>query len=115
MLLKLPRMVYWKKWAAKHECELEVQRPIKRAELTAFLCLLGVIIGPTTAHVDNKGLVHWSESEGRRLVDSDLGGGSQDVNGIHPAPDIHEHFTIHKGYGIMRTPSRTISTTLSTL
>ena len=37
------------------------------------------------------------------------------VNGIHPAPDIHEHFTILKGYGTMRTSSRTTSTTLSTL
>ena len=23
------------------------------------------------------------------------------VNGIHPAPDIHEHFMIHKGYGTL--------------
>ena len=37
------------------------------------------------------------------------------VNGIHPAPDIHEHFMIHNGYGTMRTSSRTTSTTLSTL
>ena len=37
------------------------------------------------------------------------------VKGIYPAPDIHEHFTIHKGYGKLRTPSRTTSTTLSTL
>ena len=37
------------------------------------------------------------------------------VNGIHPAPDIHEHFTIHKGYGKLRTSSRTTSTTWSTL
>ena len=25
------------------------------------------------------------------------------VNGIHPAPDIHEHFMIYKGYGTLRT------------
>ena len=37
------------------------------------------------------------------------------VNGIFPAPDIHEHFMIHNGYGTMRTSSRTTSTTLSTL
>ena len=37
------------------------------------------------------------------------------VNGIHPAPDIHEHFTIHKGYGTLRISSRTTSTILSTL
>ena len=38
-----------------------------------------------------------------------------DVNGRHPAPDIHEHFTIHKGYGTLRISSRTTSTILSTL
>ena len=37
------------------------------------------------------------------------------VKGIYPAPDIHEHFTTHNGYGKMRTSSRTTSTTLSTL
>ena len=62
------------------DAELEVQRTIQRAELTAFLCL--------TAHVENKGIidgalerrneVHWPQSEGRRLVDSDLGGGGAD-------------------------------------
>ena len=28
------------------------------------------------------------------------------VNGIHPAPDIHEHFMIYKGYGTLRISSR---------
>ena len=37
------------------------------------------------------------------------------VKGIFPAPDIHEHFMIHNGYGTMRTSSRTTSTILSTL
>ena len=37
------------------DAELEVQRTIKRAELTAFLCLLKNI-GPTLNHVDNKGI-----------------------------------------------------------
>ena len=37
------------------------------------------------------------------------------VKGIYPAPDIHEHFAIHNGYGKLRTSSRTTSTTLSTL
>ena len=37
------------------------------------------------------------------------------VKGMYPAPDIHEHFTIHNGYGKLRTSSRTTSTTLSTL
>ena len=41
---------------------------------------------------------------------------SHSVNGIHPAPDIHEHFMIHKGYGTLRISSRrTTSTILSAL
>ena len=32
---------------------------------------------------------------------------TKDVKGIYPAPDIHEHFTIHNGYGKLRTSSRT--------
>ena len=39
------------------EADLEVVRTTKRAELTAFFCLLRRIIGPTTAHVDNKGIL----------------------------------------------------------
>ena len=37
------------------------------------------------------------------------------VNGIHPAPEIHEHFMVHKGYGTLRISSRTTSTILSVL
>ena len=37
------------------------------------------------------------------------------VNGIHPAPDIHEHFMIYKGYGALRISSRTTSTILNAL
>ena len=36
------------------EAEVEVQRTIKRAELTAFFCLLTKVIGPIKVHVDNK-------------------------------------------------------------
>ena len=39
------------------EAEFEVQRTIKRAELTAFLCLLKRAIGPVKVHVDNKGII----------------------------------------------------------
>ena len=39
------------------EAEYEVQRTIKRAELTAFLCLLRKACGPTKVHVDNKGII----------------------------------------------------------
>ena len=39
------------------ESELEVQRTIKRAELTAFLGLLKKVIGPINVHVDNKGII----------------------------------------------------------
>ena len=38
------------------EAELEVQRTIKRAEPTAFLCLLKKVVGPIKLHVDNKGI-----------------------------------------------------------
>ena len=37
------------------EAEFEVQRTIKRAELTAFLCLLKIVIGPIKVHLNNKG------------------------------------------------------------
>ena len=39
------------------EADFEVQRTIKSAELTAFLCLLKKVIGPIKVHVDNKGIV----------------------------------------------------------
>ena len=40
---------------------------------------------------------------------------TQLVNTIHPAPEIHEHFMIHKGYGILCTTSSTLSPTLRPL
>ena len=39
------------------EAEYEVQRTIKRVELTAFLCLLRKVCGPIKVHVDNKGII----------------------------------------------------------
>ena len=39
------------------KAEVEVQRTIKRAELTAFLCLLRKVCGPIKIHVDNKGII----------------------------------------------------------
>ena len=39
------------------EAECEVQRTIKSAELTAFLCLLRKVCGPIKIHVDNKGII----------------------------------------------------------
>ena len=39
------------------EAEVEVQRTIKRAELTAFLCFLRKVNGPIKVHVDNKGII----------------------------------------------------------
>ena len=38
------------------EAKLEIQRTIKRAELTAFLCLFKRVIAPVRVHVDNKGI-----------------------------------------------------------
>ena len=83
MPLKQARMVYWKKYQADGvrvdgqwcrwitmrrmgpmhgmygtlDAELEVQRTIKRAELTAFLCLLRKAISLIVVHVDNKGII----------------------------------------------------------
>ena len=42
------------------EAEFEVQRTIKRAELTAFLCLLRKVCGPIKIHVDNKEIIDGS-------------------------------------------------------
>ena len=42
------------------DAELEVQRTIRRAKLTAFWCLLRRATGPTMVHVDNKGIIKWS-------------------------------------------------------
>ena len=59
------------------DAELEVQRAMKRAELTTFLCLLRKAIGPKMVHVDNKGIIDglW-EGEMRciapRAKDADL-------------------------------------------
>ena len=39
------------------EAEYEVQRTIKRAELTAFLCFLNKVIEPIKVHVDNKRII----------------------------------------------------------
>ena len=39
------------------EAEYEVQLTIKRAELTAFSCLLKKVIGPIKVFVDNKGII----------------------------------------------------------
>ena len=59
------------------EAELEVQRTIKRAELTAFLCLFRKAVGPTMLHVNNKGIIDglWRAEMryiGPRAEDADL-------------------------------------------
>ena len=51
------------------EAEFEVQRTIKRAELTAFLCLLRKVCGPIKVHVDNKGKIDGLQ-KGRQKVSS---------------------------------------------
>ena len=67
------------------DAELEVQRTIKRAELTAFWCLFWKAIGPTTAHSDNKGIIDglWPNIEGRRLLYLGLGRIVQSSLGRH--------------------------------
>ena len=59
------------------DAEYEVQRTIKRAELAAFLCLLGKVCGPIKIHVDNKGIIDGlrkcvKECLKRRARDADL-------------------------------------------
>ena len=39
------------------EAEYEVQRTIKRVELTVFLCFVKKVCGPIKVHVDNKGTI----------------------------------------------------------
>ena len=69
------------------DAELEEQRTIKRAELTAFVCLLR-LFGPTTGHVENRGIIDglWrgeTKCIGAKAKDADLwilidlGGGAQ--------------------------------------
>ena len=53
--------------------ELEVQRTIKRAELTAFLCLLTKVIGPIKVHVDNKGIIDGLWRGERKCIDPQAG------------------------------------------
>ena len=45
------------------DAELEVQHTIRRAELTAFVCLLKKVIDPSKWHVDNRGIIdgQWRE------------------------------------------------------
>ena len=51
------------------ESACEVQRTIKSAELTAFLCLLKKVIGPTKVYVGNKGLLMGcGEEQGNALI-----------------------------------------------
>ena len=55
------------------EAESEVQRTIRRAELTAFLCLLERVKGPDKVHVDNKGIFKGYGEEKRKGIDSKAG------------------------------------------
>ena len=55
------------------EAEFEVQRTIKRAELTAFLGLLKKVIGPIKVHVDNKGIIDGLWRGGRKCIDPKAG------------------------------------------
>ena len=55
------------------EAEVEVQGIIRRAELTAFLCLLKKVIGAIKVHVDNKGFVYGSWRGRRKCIDPKAG------------------------------------------
>ena len=50
------------------EAELEVQRTMKRAELTAFLCLLRKVCGPIKVLVDNKGIIDGLRKGGKDCI-----------------------------------------------
>ena len=54
------------------EAEFEVQRTIKRAELTAFLCFLRRVIGPIKVHVDNKGIIDGYEKVRKSVLSHEL-------------------------------------------
>ena len=55
------------------DAELEVQRTIKRAELTAFLCLLKKIFGSIKVHVDKKGRKDGLWKGERKCIDPKAG------------------------------------------
>ena len=50
------------------EAEFEVQRTVKRAELTAFLCFLRKVCGPIKVHVDNKGTIDGSRKGEKECI-----------------------------------------------
>ena len=56
------------------EANFEVRRTIKRAELTAFSCLLKRMIGPIKEHVDNKGIIDGPWRGERECIDPKAGG-----------------------------------------
>ena len=55
------------------EAENEVQRTIKRAELTAFLCLLMKVCGPIKVHVDNKGMIDGLRKREKECIEPKAG------------------------------------------
>ena len=55
------------------KAESEVQRTIKRAELTAFLCLLRKVTGPIKFHVDNKGILDGHEEVEKSVSSQEQG------------------------------------------
>ena len=55
------------------ETELEVQGTIKRAEVTAFLCLLKEVIGPIKVHDNNKGIRDGLWRGERKCIDPKAG------------------------------------------
>ena len=55
------------------EAKFEVQRTIKRAKLTAFLCVLKREIGPIKVHADNKGIIDGLWRGERKCIDPKAG------------------------------------------
>ena len=55
------------------DAELSAQRTIKRADLTAFLCLLKKGLGPIKVRVDNKRIVDGLWRRERKSIDPNAG------------------------------------------
>ena len=71
--------IVMKNWGLLHgmyasmEAEFEVQRSIKRAELTAFVCLLKKFIGPNKVQGNKRRIIDWLWRGQRKCIDPKAG------------------------------------------
>ena len=85
------------------EAEHEVQRTIKRTELTAFLCPLKKVIGPIKVHVDTKGKIDGLRKGEKECIKPRAGGADLRKNWeeLHGLVERHilvevEHVKAHR-------------------